>query len=325
MLRERNEKWIKTISEWYPRNGKRNKGRQAKRWEEDLKRTAVPEWRRMVRERDKWKSLEEAYDEGRARNRIREHQSLTAMGTEDAKRVTFLPYLSAAAPYRNTAGGANMNIIEASHDTASSSRGEDEGCVLAHEEGLVRRDPTHRRAVGEHRQTHCEKHVIVFKLKVKCKRRNNTSVSNDVSQRLDTYRSVLLTPPLMYKLPPSPRPKVRVRGPRCEHVGPGRVQESLTIAVAHAATTSGTGGLKSSPRRGAGPSRLDAKNSQGDSSTVKPLAPCVREGIKPPVRDVVVAQSAAVVSAHDPAPRRRRGLRFDCLAVPEMRFDSRTR
>ncbi|GBP61518.1 hypothetical protein EVAR_43988_1 [Eumeta japonica] len=42
MLRERNGKWTKSISEWYPRDDKRNKGRQLKRWKEDLKRTAAP-------------------------------------------------------------------------------------------------------------------------------------------------------------------------------------------------------------------------------------------------------------------------------------------
>ncbi|GBP59115.1 hypothetical protein EVAR_44355_1 [Eumeta japonica] len=44
-----------------PRDGKRNKGRQPKRWEEDIQRTAGPEWMRIARDRDKWKPLEEAY------------------------------------------------------------------------------------------------------------------------------------------------------------------------------------------------------------------------------------------------------------------------
>ena len=66
MIREKNEKWTKKILEWYPRNGKRCKGRPTKRWEDDLKRVAGPEWTRIARDRDRWKSLEEAYFEGQA-------------------------------------------------------------------------------------------------------------------------------------------------------------------------------------------------------------------------------------------------------------------
>lgn len=47
MIRETKEKWTKIISEWYPRDGKRNRGRQTKRWEDDLKRIAGPEWIRV--------------------------------------------------------------------------------------------------------------------------------------------------------------------------------------------------------------------------------------------------------------------------------------
>lgn len=61
MLRDTNGKWTKTITEWYPRNGKRSKGRQTKRWEDDLKTVAGPQWTRTARDRQKWKSLEEAF------------------------------------------------------------------------------------------------------------------------------------------------------------------------------------------------------------------------------------------------------------------------
>ncbi|KAJ8735284.1 hypothetical protein PYW07_006904 [Mythimna separata] len=66
MLREKNEKWTKIITEWYPRDGKRSKGRQIKRWEDDIKKVAGPEWIRIARDRDRWKSLEEAFVEGQA-------------------------------------------------------------------------------------------------------------------------------------------------------------------------------------------------------------------------------------------------------------------
>ncbi|GBP51584.1 hypothetical protein EVAR_42765_1 [Eumeta japonica] len=34
------------ITDWYPREGRRNRGRQSKRWEDELKLTAGPKWRR---------------------------------------------------------------------------------------------------------------------------------------------------------------------------------------------------------------------------------------------------------------------------------------
>lgn len=67
MLRQVNRKWTKTITDWYPRDGKRSKRRQPKRWEDDLRRTAGPEWMRIARDRNKWKSLEEDYVDGKAR------------------------------------------------------------------------------------------------------------------------------------------------------------------------------------------------------------------------------------------------------------------
>ncbi|CAH2098347.1 unnamed protein product [Euphydryas editha] len=66
MLRESEDKWTKIITEWYPRDGNRSRGRQRKRWEDDLKKVAGPDWIRVAKEREKWKSLEEAYVERQA-------------------------------------------------------------------------------------------------------------------------------------------------------------------------------------------------------------------------------------------------------------------
>lgn len=52
MLRERQEKWTRIITEWYPRDGKRSKGGQTKRWEDDLK-VAGPEWIKVAKDREK--------------------------------------------------------------------------------------------------------------------------------------------------------------------------------------------------------------------------------------------------------------------------------
>ncbi|GBP48758.1 hypothetical protein EVAR_32778_1 [Eumeta japonica] len=45
MLRGTQEKWSNIITDWYPREGRRNRGRQSKRWEDELKLTAGPKWR----------------------------------------------------------------------------------------------------------------------------------------------------------------------------------------------------------------------------------------------------------------------------------------
>lgn len=66
MLREKKEKWTRIITEWYPRESRRSRGRQPKRWEDDLKQVAGPEWLRTAKDRNKWKSLEEAFVERQA-------------------------------------------------------------------------------------------------------------------------------------------------------------------------------------------------------------------------------------------------------------------
>lgn len=66
MLRETQEKWTKNVTEWYPRDGHRSKGRKNQRWEDDFKRIAGGEWLRKSKDRTLWKTLEEAYVERQA-------------------------------------------------------------------------------------------------------------------------------------------------------------------------------------------------------------------------------------------------------------------
>ncbi|CAK1597711.1 unnamed protein product [Parnassius mnemosyne] len=61
LLRHPINKWSKQVTLWQPRDGKRGKGRQVRRWEDDLKQTAGPFWLRVARDRNHWKKLEEAY------------------------------------------------------------------------------------------------------------------------------------------------------------------------------------------------------------------------------------------------------------------------
>lgn len=66
MIREKKEKWTSLITEWYPRDGKRSRGRQTKRWEDDIIKIAGTTWTRTAKDRTQWKSLEEAFVEGQA-------------------------------------------------------------------------------------------------------------------------------------------------------------------------------------------------------------------------------------------------------------------
>ncbi|GBP60294.1 hypothetical protein EVAR_91578_1 [Eumeta japonica] len=61
MVRGTQEKWSNIVTDWYPREGRRNRGRQSKRWEDELKLTTGPKWRRVARDRVQGKLLEEAF------------------------------------------------------------------------------------------------------------------------------------------------------------------------------------------------------------------------------------------------------------------------
>ncbi|GBP76676.1 Putative uncharacterized transposon-derived protein F52C9.6 [Eumeta japonica] len=56
-MRTNKEKWTKDVLEWYPRNGKRKRGGQIKRWEDDLPKG----WRRSTGDREEWQKLGVAY------------------------------------------------------------------------------------------------------------------------------------------------------------------------------------------------------------------------------------------------------------------------
>lgn len=70
MIRQKTEKWTKNIVEWYPRDGKRRRGRPYYRWEDDLKEVAGKIWMRAARDRRTWKKLEEAYVDGQVGSKI---------------------------------------------------------------------------------------------------------------------------------------------------------------------------------------------------------------------------------------------------------------
>jgi hypothetical protein len=58
------DKWSKRVTQWYPREGKRKKGRPQKRWEDDIRQVAGCTWSRVAQDRSEWRRLEEAFAEG---------------------------------------------------------------------------------------------------------------------------------------------------------------------------------------------------------------------------------------------------------------------
>lgn len=61
MIRSNKDKWCKDVTEWCPRQYKRRKGRQRRRWEDDFKTIAGHTWTRQAQNRIRWRALGEAY------------------------------------------------------------------------------------------------------------------------------------------------------------------------------------------------------------------------------------------------------------------------
>lgn len=66
MVRSKKKKWTNEITVWCPRDGKRRKGRQKIRWEDDIKKVAGITWQRNAENRQIWITLGEAYAKGQA-------------------------------------------------------------------------------------------------------------------------------------------------------------------------------------------------------------------------------------------------------------------
>ena len=62
VLRVQDNRWTRRLTEWQPRTGKRKRGRQKKRWRDDITaHMGTATWTRVARERDKWKFYEEGF------------------------------------------------------------------------------------------------------------------------------------------------------------------------------------------------------------------------------------------------------------------------
>ncbi len=60
MLR-RDNRWTTRVTEWQPRNGRRNQGRQRVSWRNEIRAFAGPSWSSLTSVRERWRMLGKAF------------------------------------------------------------------------------------------------------------------------------------------------------------------------------------------------------------------------------------------------------------------------
>ena len=61
VARKNDGRWTKSVTDWYPRDGVRRKGRQKIRWVDDIRKVAGTNWIRKAQDRAQWKRHAEAF------------------------------------------------------------------------------------------------------------------------------------------------------------------------------------------------------------------------------------------------------------------------
>ncbi|GFO33009.1 endonuclease-reverse transcriptase [Plakobranchus ocellatus] len=61
VARLKDNRWTLRVTEWQPRNGKRKRRRQARRWRDDIVKKKGNTWSRDARDRDEWRRDAEGY------------------------------------------------------------------------------------------------------------------------------------------------------------------------------------------------------------------------------------------------------------------------
>ena len=61
VARRKDGRWTKSVTEWYPRDGVRRRGRQKTRWVDDIRKVARTNWIREAQDRAQWKRHAEAF------------------------------------------------------------------------------------------------------------------------------------------------------------------------------------------------------------------------------------------------------------------------
>ena len=61
IARRKDNRWTGRSTDWIPRDKKRSRGRQPRRWRDDLTEYYGPTWKRETEERSRWRKLTEGY------------------------------------------------------------------------------------------------------------------------------------------------------------------------------------------------------------------------------------------------------------------------
>ena len=61
VARREDNRWTKRLTDWQPRTGKRRRGRQKRRWRDDITTYLGTTWARTAQDRGRWQLLEEGY------------------------------------------------------------------------------------------------------------------------------------------------------------------------------------------------------------------------------------------------------------------------
>ncbi|XP_072051533.1 uncharacterized protein [Amphiura filiformis] len=61
LARSNDNRWTKRLTEWQPRTGRRRRGRQKRRWRDDITSYIGTTWARIAQDRETWKLHEEGY------------------------------------------------------------------------------------------------------------------------------------------------------------------------------------------------------------------------------------------------------------------------
>jgi Reverse transcriptase (RNA-dependent DNA polymerase) len=61
LQRMNKNRWAKSVENWTPTDGRRNRGHQMKRWKDDIEKVGLGRWREKTNDRMNWKALRETY------------------------------------------------------------------------------------------------------------------------------------------------------------------------------------------------------------------------------------------------------------------------
>ncbi len=61
IMRRRDNRWTTRVTEWQPRNGRRNQGRQRVKWTDEIRAFAGANWSSLTTDRERWRMLGKAF------------------------------------------------------------------------------------------------------------------------------------------------------------------------------------------------------------------------------------------------------------------------